>query len=297
VATAAIGSAAHAKENFLRKYKTELICAGVAAGITALFSSPLAGLLFAYEVIFKKLSKTFLATATISVAVASALLLVLEEKPLFEVAIPEWHYRAIPYFILLGTMAGLNSIYLTKCVLFIKKRFSAIKVSFHKVVLGAAILTVSLFFLPQLYGDGYHAIRDSFLSAGTDTLTVSMTLTILAILVMKPIITSVTLSSGGDGGVFAPSLFIGGFLGLWTALFANAFFNAGVIPVNFMVAGMAAMLSASIHAPFTAVFLVCGVVNDYALFFPILLVCLVSKYTAQKIYPYTVYSYNENLVK
>jgi CIC family chloride channel protein len=58
-----------------------------------------------------------------------------------------------------------------------------------------------------------------------------------------------------------------------------------------MVIGMAAVLSASIHAPFTALFLVCGLINDYALFFPILAVCLISKYTAKLIYPFTVYTF------
>ena len=297
VATATIGSVAHTKENFFKKYKTELICAGVAAGITALFSSPLAGILFAYEVISKKLSKVFLITTFISITIATAFLFVLEEKPLFEVAINTWNYHAIPYFLLLGIIAGMNSIYLTKCVLFFKKQAAKIQVHYHKIIFGAIILTLSLLVLPQLYGDGYHAIKHSIISANTDALTLPLALTILSILVMKPIITSITLSSGGDGGVFAPSLFIGAFLGLLTALCVNTFFNANVIPLNFMIIGMAAMLSASIHAPFTALFLVCGVVNDYTLFFPILLVCLVSKYTAQKIYPYTVYSYKETLAK
>lgn len=112
----------------------------------------------------------------------------------------------------------------------------------------------------------------------------------IALLLFKPVITSITLSAGGDGGVFAPSLFIGAFLGLLVATILNTYFNAGVIPLNFMVIGMAAMLSASIHAPFTALFLVCALVNDYTLFLPILTGTLVAKYSAKAIYPYTVYS-------
>ena len=71
----------------------------------------------------------------------------------------------------------------------------------------------------------------------------------------------------------------------------NTFFDAQVIPVNFIIIGMAAVLSASIHAPFTALFLVCAIVNDYTLFFPILCICFISKYTAKMLYPYTVYTY------
>ncbi len=85
VSTAAIGSLAQEKEKIFRKYKTELICAGVTAGITALFCSPLAGLLFAYEVISKKVNRIFLITNLIAAAIAFAFVVVLQEKPLFAV--------------------------------------------------------------------------------------------------------------------------------------------------------------------------------------------------------------------
>jgi len=291
VASAAIGSVAQQKANFFREYKTELICAGVAAGITALFNSPIAGFLFAYEVISRKISKVFVLATAIAIAAASILIYTLNEAPLFAVEITGWHYRAAPYFLVLGILAGLHSIYLTKCVLFFKTRFAKIAQQ-RKIVLGALTLSAALLIFPQLYGDGYHAIKE-ILVQPTQVLTVTFGLTILAILLLKPIVTSATLASGGDGGVFAPSLFIGAFLGLLLAVCVNTFFGAAVIPLNFMVIGMAAVLSASIHAPFTAVFLVCGVVGDYMLFFPILAACLVSKFTAKAIYPHTVYTFSK----
>jgi chloride channel protein, CIC family len=292
VASAAIGSVAQQKANFFREYKTELICAGVAAGITALFNSPIAGLLFTYEVISRKISKVFALATLIAVTVASVLIYTLNEQPLFAIQITGWHYRALPYFLLLGILAGLHSIYLTRCVLFFKKRFSKIEQQ-RKILTGAAILSTALLVFPQLYGDGYHAIKEVLL-APQQALTTSFAITIIGLLLLKPIVTSATLASGGDGGVFAPSLFIGAFLGLILAVSVNAFFGAAVIPVNFMIIGMAAVLSASIHAPFTAVFLVCGLVGDYMLFFPILAACLISKYTAKAIYPHTVYTFSKN---
>lgn len=296
VATATIGSVAHEKENVFRQYKTELICAGVAAGVTALFSSPIAGVLFAFEVISRKVTRAFVISNLIAVSIAFGLLTILKEQPLFAVSITTWHLKAIPYFILLGILAGMNSVYLTKCVLFIKSQFGKINKHYYKIIIGSAILSISLFFFPQLYGEGYHAIKTSFI-APNQIMTMTLALTFIAILILKPIVTSITLASGGDGGVFAPSLFIGAFLGLLVASVLNSFFHVNVIPVNFMVIGMAAVLSASIHAPFTAIFLVCGLTNDYTLFFPILAVCLISKYTAKTIYPYTVYSYSPSLVK
>ncbi|WP_316633599.1 chloride channel protein [uncultured Flavobacterium sp.] len=297
VATATIGSVAQQKENVFRKYKTELICAGVAAGVTALFSSPIAGILFALEVISRKVTRAFIISNIIAVSVAFGLLSILKEEPLFTVTITTWHLRAIPYFILLGILAGINSVYLTRCVLFFKSQFGKIGMHYYKIIIGSAVLSISLFTFPQLYGEGYHAIKGIFSNSSEIPLTLTLAFTFVGILLLKPIVTSITLASGGDGGVFAPSLFIGAFLGLLLASILNTFFHVNVIPVNFMIIGMAAVLSASIHAPFTAIFLVCGLTNDYTLFLPIMLVCLISKYTAKTIYPYTVYSYAPSLTK
>jgi len=296
VATATIGSVAQQKENVFRQYKTELICAGVAAGVTALFSSPIAGILFALEVISRKVTRAFIISNVIAVSIAFGLLTILKEEPLFAVTITTWHLKAIPYFILLGILAGMNSVYLTKCVLFFKSQFGKIDTHYYKIILGSAVLSISLFIFPQLYGEGYHAIKTSFI-APNQIMTLTLALTFGGILLLKPIVTSITLASGGDGGVFAPSLFIGAFLGLLLASVLNTFFHVNVLPVNFMIIGMAAVLSASIHAPFTAIFLVCGLTNDYTLFLPILVVCLISKYTAKTIYPHTVYTYAPSLIK
>lgn len=297
VASATIGSVAQRKENVFRQYKTELICAGVAAGITALFSSPIAGILFAIEVISRKVTRAFVISNVIAVSIAFGLITILKEEPLFAVSITTWHIKAIPYFILLGILAGLNSVYLTRCVLFFKSQFAKINTHYYKILIGSAVLSIALYIFPQLYGEGYHAIKTIFGNTSEVPLTITLALTFIGLLILKPIVTSITLASGGDGGVFAPSLFIGAFLGLLVASILNTFFNAGVIPLNFMIIGMAAVLSASIHAPFTAIFLVCGLTNDYTLFFPILVVCLISKYTAKTIYPFTVYSFTPSIAK
>ena len=297
VATATIGAVAQRKQNVFRQYKTELICAGVSAGITVLFSSPIAGILFSLEVISKKATRAFILTNIIAVAVASALVYLLHEKPLFSVNVTTWHLAAIPYFILLGVLAAVHSVYLTRAVLFFKSQFSKIAEPHFKIILGSLLLCLSFIIFPQLYGEGYHSMKALFVNPNETTLTLSLGLTFLGIIVLKPIVTSTTLASGGDGGVFAPSLFIGAFLGLLLSLLLNKYLDANVIPINFMIIGMAAVLSSSIHAPFTAIFLVCGLTNDYTLFLPILVVCLISKYTAKMIYPFTVYTYSPSLAK
>ncbi len=295
VASATIGSVAQHKGRYLKRYKTAFICAGVAAGITALFGSPIAGILFALEVISKKFNRIFIVTTIVAVTVSSAILYLLAEPALFALKITTWHLYAIPYFIVLGVLAGVQSVFLTKSVLLIKNKFSKIENSFYKITLASLIIGFAIYFFPTLYGDGYHGIKEIITHPNTN-FSIAFFVSIVGILILKPIITSVTLASGGDGGVFAPSIVIGGFLGFFVATFLNTFFHANIIPINFIIIGMAALLSASIHAPFTALFLVCGITNDYTLFAPILLTCLVSKYTAKYIYPYTVYSYSLKLV-
>jgi len=66
---------------------------------------------------------------------------------------------------------------------------------------------------------------------------------------------------------------------------------------NFMILGMAAVLSASLHAPYTSLFLVCGMINDYTLFFPLLMVCFIAKYTSKFVFPYTVYTFSTSAIK
>ncbi len=213
------------------------------------------------------------------------------EAPLFQITLSTWHYYAIPYFIILGILAAFNAVYLTKCVLFFKTTFLKLKSYPVKIFIGAFVIGLALLCFPQLYGDGYHAMKDIFRQSESQLLLTYPLLIAAAIFLLKPLITSITLASGGDGGVFAPSLFIGAFLGLFLALVLNRYFNAHVIPINFMVIGMAAVLSASLHAPYTALFLVCGLTAGYSLFIPILIASLVSKYIAKTILPYTVYSY------
>lgn len=288
VATATIGSIAQQKENTFRTYKAELIGAGVAAGITALFGSPIAGIFFVLEVISKKTTKVFFLTNGIAVLISTALLFLLDEAPLFPIEHLSWNYYAIPYFIVLGVLAGINSVYITKCVLFFKSTFTKLNNDYYKVLIGSSLLSVSLFLFPQLYGDGYHAVKE--LLHTNVPITITLLASTLALIFLKPIITSITLAAGGDGGVFAPSLFAGAFLGFLLATILNTYFNAQVVPINFIILGMAAVLSASIHAPFTSLFLICGVTGNYSLFLPLISVCLIAKYTSKMIYPYTVYS-------
>ncbi|AWI26038.1 chloride channel protein [Flavobacterium pallidum] len=293
VATATVGSMARKKESRFRKYKTTLINCGIAAGITALFGNPLAGFFFCYEIISKKWNLLKLSAVLVALTVATLLINLVHDGPLFNIHLTGWHLHALPWFLLLGVIAACLSVYLTRCVLFFKATYSRLNSYYSKIVISSVILGSLLFVLPQLYGEGYHAITENMKHAQTLVLTPGLFMLFAAIVLLKPIATSATLASGGDGGVFAPSLFMGAFLGLLIALLHNTFFSAQVIPLNFMILGMGAMLSASIHAPLTAVFLTCGLIGDYTLLVPALLICFVAKFTAKSLYPFTVYTYQK----
>ena len=178
----------------------------------------------------------------ISVSTVWMLSFLLHSEPLFSIKADHWNFSVFPYFILLGIVAGLNSVYLTKSVLFFKSKFAKISKSYVKIILGSLIISISFLFFPQLYGDGYHSMRALFQDKSDLKLPNAFMFVVLGILILKPIITSVTLATGGDGGVFGPSLFIGAFLGLFISFILNNFFRIGVIPINFMVIGMAAVL-------------------------------------------------------
>lgn len=291
VASASIGSVTQHKANIHSVFRKELICAGVAAGVTALFNSPVAGILFALEVISRKFSWPLFISVAVSSFTVWVFNFILHTEPLFYFQTEHWNQNAFPYFIILGIVAGLNGVYLTKCVLHFKSRFAFIQQHHVRILSGSFFIGCFIFLFPQLYGDGYHSIRVLLSDPSSIPLTFAAGCTFFCILLFKPIVTSLTLASGGDGGIFAPSLFIGAFLGFFIALLLNHFLNAGVIPVNFMVVGMAAVLSASLHAPYTAVFLACGLVGNYALMIPILAACITSKRIARRLIPYTVYNY------
>ncbi|MEJ4086980.1 chloride channel protein [Galbibacter orientalis] len=292
VATAALGASVHKKDTVANSYKTELICAGVAAGITTLFGSPIAGILFSIEVISRKVTKSVLLSCGISVLIAWTFVHFFDNEILFEYHVSLWNTRAIPFMILLSVLAGVTAVYFTKCVIFIKKVFSKISNNFIRVNLGAVLVGISIFFFPALYGDSYHGINELLTSNYYTPLPIGFLLSLFCIIIFKPLAASLTLGAGGDGGVFAPSIVTGAALGTFVATFCNQYFQTDLIVLNFALLGAGAMLSAAIHAPLTSLFLTCAIVGGgYNLFIPVLFGVFIAKYVAKFLCHYTVYTY------
>lgn len=293
MATATVGNIAYQKEFSAKMYKRELVCAGVCAGVAILFGSPVVGWLFAVEVIARKMSKTIVMSCTASALVAWLFIYFLKPESLISLALTDWKWTAVPYMIVLSILGSFLSIYFTLLVTRIKKFFSGINNNFVRVNLGALVVGSMIFIFPYLYGDSYHALKEFVLQPTSISLFV-----LIALVFLKPLASSLTLGAGGDGGVFAPSIVAGGFLGLTFAMLCNTYFGTSLNYLNFALIGASATLSASIYAPFTALFLVCNLVpNGFTLFFPLILSSFIANYFSKWIFPYNVYTYDLEVSK
>ncbi len=296
VATATIGNTAYEKEFSARTYKRELICAGVTAGVAVLFASPLAGWLFAIEVIARKFRKTLVLSCTASALVAWVFIYLFDNRPLLPFSVSGWNGYALPFFALLSLLCAALSVYFTLLVTRMKAFFAGIQSNFLRVNTGALLLGTLLFFFPLLYGDSYHGLQET-LGAAISGTTLSLAV-VLALVFLKPLAAALTLGAGGDGGVFAPSIVAGALLGLVFGSLCNGLFGLHLVLLNCALVGAAATLSASIYAPFTALVLVAGLVpNGYALALPLLLGSVLSRLIAPKLLPYNVYTYDFYLAK
>lgn len=287
VATATVGNSVYEKQFAANVYKLELICAGVVAGVGVLFGNPLVGFLFALEVIARKFSKTLFISCSASALLSWLFLYFFPSTPLISLPVTEWHWVAIPFMVVLSLLSGTLSVYFTFLVIKMKEFFSGINNNFLRVNLGAIAVGTLICIFPFLYGDSYHSLNELIGHPQSYSL-----LFLFALILLKPLASSLTLGAGGDGGVFAPSIVVGAYLGLAFAIACNTFFGTSLILINFVLIGIAATLSAAIYAPFTALILTCSLVpNGYALFFPILLGCILAQKTAQRLLPYNVYTY------
>ncbi len=300
VTGAAIGSTTARDLKMNYRERTLMLACGTAAGIAAIFNSPIAGVLFAVEVILYEFTIPAFIPLLIASATASVLSNLLYKGQLFYLVTKGWAMNAIPFYIVLGIIMGLISVYVTRMSIRTEGLFKSGKKRYRKALVGGVILGLMIFILPPLYGEGYYTI-ENLLAEKYKALLESSLFTgyadnpwfivlIGAILVfVKIIATSVTIGAGGNGGIFAPSLFIGAVTGF---VFAHTVNLLGIIHLtegNFIVAAMAGALSGVVHAPLTAIFLIAEITGGYALFVPLMIVSSLSYLITRYFEPYSVY--------
>lgn len=280
---------------------TLLLACGAAAGISGAFNSPLAGMIFAIEILLSEFSIPVFIPLLISAALASVVSKLLYSEPLFHTTVTDWEVEALFFYLLLAAIVGLFTIYFAKISTSVKKWFVKISNPYNKVWLSGISLGILIFIFPALYGEGYLAIQQ-ILDGNFDSIVknslfsdyrnmgwVVLCYTVLVIFA-KSIAALFTINGGGNGGVFGPSLVIGGLIGF---AFAYGLNLTGLVQLNvpnFVMAGMAAALSGIMHAPLTGMFLIAEVTGGYTLMVPLMLVASISYLINRAVMKHSIYT-------
>lgn len=301
VTGAAIGSNVAKKFKLNYQIRTLLLACGAAAGISSIFNSPIAGVIFAFEVLLPDLSIPYFIPLLISSASAAVLSKALYSGQLFFLVTEGWKVSALPYYVLLGIFCGAISVYMIRLTLYIERYFHHEKRVYRKALLGGLVLCALIFVLPPLFGEGYNTVTELLVlnyhslftngvysNFGTNDILVLL-IVFLSIFV-KPIATAVTLGSGGNGGTIAPALIIGALAGFFMSHLINVLHITQLSHVNFLAVGMAGVLSGVIHAPLTGIFLIAEITGGYVLIVPLMIVSALSYFISRHFYPYSVYT-------
>lgn len=273
------------------KERTLLLACGVAAGIAAAFNAPIAGVLFTMEVLLADVGITAFIPLMLAAATGALVSgMILDDKIILSFhGEEEFAFRNIPFYIVLGVLTGFISVYHSRMFVRIEQFFEQLKWrKYTKAVIGALLLSGLILIFPPLFGEGYESIRTLSLNTPEKLLNGSffeelkldqwvLLIFVGAVIFLKSIATAITLGSGGNGGNFAPSLFVGGYTGFafgyglsMTGLFEK-------IPVtNFTMVGMAGVLSGLFHAPLTGMFLIAEITGGYGLMIPLMIVSSIS---------------------
>jgi chloride channel protein, CIC family len=295
--------------------RTLLLGCGAAAGIAAVFNAPIAGVMFAMEVILADVTVSAFIPLIISAACGALFSrAVLNEASLFSFKLQQpFNWVNTPFYVLLGILCAFVSLYYVRTAHFIATFFKNAALNmYQKAILGGVILALLIAFFPSLFGEGYSSIRlladgkaevllqksafSEYLTQnfskktflGLNTEGVVLLAFLGATIFIKSIATSVTLGAGGNGGNFAPSLFVGSYVGFFFARLINIIFNAKLTETNFTIVGMAGILSGVMYAPLTAIFLIAEVAGGYDLIIPLMIVSTISSVFVRHFEPISI---------
>lgn len=282
--------------NYAQKYKlsykdrTLLIGCGVAAGIAAAFNAPIAGVLFAIEVLLVDVSISAFTPIMIAAATGALVsVIVLDETILLSFKQQQvFNYHNIPFYVLLGVFTGFIAVYYSRNFQRAEHFFGRLKLKpYKKALFGSSILAILIFIFPTLFGEGYESIKilsendpgqlleDTLFSSFRNN-SWALLLFVGCTMMIKAFATGITLGSGGNGGNFAPSLFLGSYVGFFFSKFLNLTGFTKLPISNFTMVGMAGILSGLFHAPLTGIFLIAEITGGYNLMIPLMIVSSIS---------------------
>lgn len=290
---------------FHLNYKSRLLLIGCAssAAISAMFNAPIAGIIFTIEIFSLDLTFSSLIPLLLSSASGAVTSLFLEDNDylLRFKSIEAFQIHDVPFYLLLGVLTALASVYFSNIFFWVEKKFSRFDNFRSRMLIGGVLLGTLIFLVPPLYGEGYSTIKhllNNDLNAIVSGSILFEYLTepwmilsmLLGLVLLKAFATSFTISGGGAGGIFAPSLFTGATLGYVFSSAINRLPFISIPTSNFVLVGMAGLMAGVLHAPLTAVFMIAEITGGYELIVPLMLVSAISFLVAKGIKPHSIYT-------
>lgn len=281
-----------------------LIACASAGAIASVFQAPIAAIIFAVEVFsldLTMLSMLPLLLASISGVLTSYFFLGDENLFTFELQ-DSFAVRDSLYYILLGMGTAVASVYFTRMYFGIMKLFRPLRSPKYRLLVGGLAIGTMLYFIPPLYGEGFGFINnllvgDHLAALGTtpfddytDNIWVVIGL-LFGITLFKAVAMTTTFAAGGAGGIFIPTMVMGGALGNMLAkVINNLGLGLSVSESNFTLIGMAGLIAGVIHAPLTAIFLIAEITGGYDLFVPLMITAAMSFLITRSTMDHTIYT-------
>lgn len=290
------------KLNF--KTKTLLIGCGAAGAMASIFTTPVAAIVFALEVLMLDLTISSIIPLLIASAsgAITAKILTPDELLFSFTNNSPFDIGNIPFYLIFGIIGGLVSLYFSQMHFLIAKGFSQIKSVSKKLAIGTLSLGILIFLFPALYSEGYEMVRHIMNGHPEQILSQSYAYDyqdhiwvflgyIFAIILLKIIATSITIEAGGIGGIFAPAAVTGGLLGFLFSRIINTLTpSIHLNEDNFTLVGMSTILAAVLHAPLTAIFLVTEMTNGYSLIVPLMLTTSIAYVTNRTFNSHSIFT-------
>lgn len=305
VTGSAIGSNIGRAMHLNYKRRSILIGCGASAAIAAIFNAPIAGVIFAMEVLLTGVAiSSFIPLLIASVAGAVVATVLSRDEILLSVELGDVFAAGdLPFYILLGIGCGLSALIFSRLSFAVEKVLRLVRRREVRAVVGALAVGLLILMFPPLFGEGYGFVK--ILTSGSQESLFTdrgllgqiteprvLIALLLALIILKAVAASLTIAAGGCGGVFAPSLFIGAVAGYFFASLVNLIYpNADPLPVAaFALVGMCGVMSGMLHAPLTAIFLIAELTGGYELFIPLMLVSAIAYSTTAYFEPHSIYT-------